>query len=257
MNILKTDKVGINFGDLWAVKDVSFQIDEQEIVGLIGPNGSGKTTFFNLISGMYRPTRGRIFLKDSEITNLLPNQIKEKGIARTFQSSRLCWELSVLDNVLEGLQSVWKSNWFTAVLKPEQSKKELIQGIEKALELLNYFNPDLVDKRFEQVKNIPHIDRRRIEICRGLISEPDLLLLDEPSAGLNNKETSEMMDHIGQIREKMDKVTIIIIEHDMSVISDVTNRVFVVNAGQEIASGKFFDVSQNPEVRTAYLGGGN
>lgn len=256
MNILKTDKVGINFGNLWAVKDVSFKIDEQEIVGLIGPNGSGKTTFFNLISGMYKPTRGHIFLRDFEITNLLPNQIKGKGIARTFQSSRLCWELSVLDNVLEGLQSVWKSNWLTAVLKPEQSEKELTQGIGKALELLNYFNPELVDKRFEQVKNIPHIDRRRIEICRGLISEPDLLLLDEPSAGLNNKETTEMMNHIGHIREKMEKISIIIIEHDMSVISDVTSRVFVFNAGREIAKGTFSEISRNPEVRAAYLGGG-
>lgn len=256
MNILKTDKVGINFGDLWAVKDIDFEIEENEILGLIGPNGSGKTTFFNLISGMYRPTKGRIFLRDSEITNLLPNQIREKGIARTFQSSRLCWELSVLDNVLEGLQSVWKSNWYTAVLKPEKSQRELTEGIEKALELLNYFNPELVDKRFEQVKNIPHIDRRRIEICRGLISDPDLLLLDEPAAGLNTKETTEMMKNIGNIREKMDKISIIIIEHDMSVISDVTNRVFVFNAGQEIAKGKFSEVSKNPEVRAAYLGGG-
>ena len=249
--------MGINFGELWAVSNVNFEINKNEIIGLIGPNGSGKTTFFNLISGMYRPTQGSAFFKDEEITNLLPNQIKERGLARTFQSSRLCWELSVLDNVLEGLQSKWKSTWFTSVLKPKKSEEELITGIEKALELLNYFNPDLVEKRFEQVKNIPHIDRRRIEICRGLIADPDLLLLDEPSAGLNNKETSEMMELIAHIREKTEKISIIIIEHDMSVISDVTDSVIVFNAGQEIARGKFADVSQNPEVRTAYLGGGN
>ena len=257
MSILKTENMGINFGELWAVRNVNFEINKNEIIGLIGPNGSGKTTFFNLISGMYRPTQGNAFFKDEEITNLLPNQIKKRGLARTFQSSRLCWELSVLDNVLEGLQSKWKSSWFTSVLKPKKSEEELIAGIEKALELLNYFNPELVEKRFEQVKNIPHIDRRRIEICRGLIAEPDLLLLDEPSAGLNNKETSEMMELIAHIREKMEKISIIIIEHDMSVISDVTDSVIVFNAGQEIARGKFTDVSQNPEVRTAYLGGGN
>lgn len=257
MCILKTKNMGINFGELWAVSNVSFEINKNEIIGLIGPNGSGKTTFFNLISGMYRPSRGSAFFKDEEITNLLPNQIRKKGLARTFQSSRLCWELSVLDNVLEGLQCKWKSSWFTSVLKPGKSEEELTTGIEKALELLNYFNPELVEKRFEQVKNIPHIDRRRIEICRGLISEPDLLLLDEPSAGLNNKETSEMMEHIALIREKREAISIIIIEHDMSVISDVTDSVVVFNAGQEIAKGKFSDVSQNPEVRAAYLGGGN
>ncbi len=257
MSILKTEKMGINFGNLWAVRNVSFEIGKKEIVGLIGPNGSGKTTFFNLISGMYKPTEGKVLIKEKETTNLLPNQIKGKGLARTFQSSRLCWELSVLDNVLEGLQSSWKSTWFDSVLRPEKSREELTMGIEKALDLLNYFNPELIDKRFEQVKNIPHIDRRRIEICRGLIAEPDLLLLDEPSAGLNTKETSEMMEHIGHIRKKMKDISIIIIEHDMAVISDVTDRVVVFNAGQEIARGKFSEVSKNPEVKSAYLGGGN
>lgn len=253
--LLYTDKVGINFGDLWAVKNIDFTVKEKEIIGLIGPNGSGKTTFFNLISGIYTPTKGKIYYKDKGITGLLPNQIKERGIARTFQSSRLCWDLSVLDNVLAGLQSEWETNWKTILFNIKKSDQEISDGIDKAINLLGYFNKDLIDKRFEQVKNIPHIDRRRIEICRALISEPDLLLLDEPSAGLNNEETSEMMKHIKNVQERNKKISIIIIEHDMSVISDVSGFVIVFNAGQEIARGKFEEISKDKNVRLAYLGG--
>jgi ABC-type branched-subunit amino acid transport system ATPase component len=253
--LLRTTNLSINFGNLWAVNDINFSIDNGEIVGLIGPNGSGKTTFFNLLSGIYRPTRGAVFLQNDNITNLYPHQIRERGIARTFQSSKLLWELSVIDNVLSGLYTKQKTTWLDAVLRPKKSNLELKLGIEKCLDLISYFNVDLIARRFEKAKNIPHIDRRRIEICRALVSDPAVLLLDEPSAGLNREETMSMMDDISRIKEKRQNVSIVIIEHDMSVISRVSGRVVALNYGRKIAEGTYFEVANNEEVRKAYLGG--
>lgn len=254
MTLLETKGLSINFGELWAVNNIDFQIAENETIGLIGPNGSGKTTFFNLISMIYKPTKGSIFLKGEDVTNLLPHQAREKGISRTFQSSKLLWSLSVLDNVLSGMYVKQKAGWFDLIFNKKLGEKETEEGIEKAFELLGFFNPELIDRRFDKAENIPHIDRRRLEICRALASNPALLLLDEPSAGLNREETKAMMDDIGKIRETQPGLSIIIIEHDMSVISGVSDRCFALNYGKKICEGCFSEVSANPEVRQAYLG---
>ncbi|HYG58057.1 MAG TPA: ABC transporter ATP-binding protein [Symbiobacteriaceae bacterium] len=255
MGLLQTQDVAINFGGLWAVNAVDFAIEPGEVVGLIGPNGSGKTTFFNLLTGIYQLSRGSIKFKGQEIGGQSPDAIRQMGIARTFQSSRLCWNLSVLDNVMSGLYSRQQTTWQDAIFRPRRVDAELKAGIEKALEYLSYFNEDLVSRCYERVKSIPHIDRRRIEICRAMVSEPALILLDEPSAGLNPEETTRMMEDIDRIRQRSPEVSIIIIEHDMDVMSEVTSRVVVFNAGKKIAEGSFAKVAEDEEVIRAYLGG--
>lgn len=255
MALLETKQASINFGGLWAVKDVDFAIEPGEIVGLIGPNGSGKTTFLNIISGIYQATKGKCYLKGEDITGLKPFKIFQKGISRTYQASRLCWDLSVADNILVGLYTSQKTGFLDTVLRPGKVNDEIHEGEQKAMDLLCYFNPDLVDKRYELTKNIPHIDRRRIEISRALIGEPAVLLLDEPTAGLNDEETMTMMEDIRKIKEKMQNISIIIIEHDMQVMREVPERIVVFNAGEKIAEGLYDDVVSDPGVVSAYLGG--
>lgn len=254
MDLLATKQLSIRFGGLWALKEVDFQVAADQIVGLIGPNGSGKTTFFNIVSGIYRPTEGNIYLDNKDVTGFPAYKNRQLGISRTFQTSRLWWNLSVLDNVLMGLYSRMKTNWFHAVFTPRRSDRILSESVENSLAILDYFNPALVAKRNEQVKNISHIDRRRIELCRALVSDPSVLLLDEPSAGLNPEETQEMMNDIVRIKRGNNRVAVVIIEHDMAVISGVTQRVTVFNAGRKIAEGTFSEVAERPEVIEAYLG---
>lgn len=255
MALLETQKTSINFGGLWAVKDVDFAIESGEVVGLIGPNGSGKTTFLNIISGIYRATRGKVYLKGEDITDLKPYQIYQKGISRTYQASRLCWDLSVADNVAIGLYTGQKSSLFDVLLRPGKCNDEIHTGIQTAMDLLSYFNPDLVDKRYVLTKNIPHIDRRRIEISRALVGRPSILLLDEPTAGLNEEETMTMMKDIQKIKDKISGIGIIIIEHDMQVMKEIPERIVVFNAGEKISEGVYNDVVNDPGVVRAYLGG--
>ncbi|MBC7324618.1 MAG: ABC transporter ATP-binding protein, partial [Moorella sp. (in: Bacteria)] len=178
-----------------------------------------------------------------------------KGISRIFQTNRLCLQLTVLDNMLLGLYSQQRTTWWQAIFQPGTSRRELQANIEKCCAVLAHFNPDLVKRCYDPVTTIPLIDRRRIEIARAIVGEPRLLLLDEPTAGLNAEETMQMIDDIGKIREGGRQISIIIIEHDMAVISRITDRVVVLNAGKKIAEGTFNEVSQNEQVRTAYLGG--
>lgn len=255
MALLETVELSINFGGLWAVKDVDFSIDKGQIIGLIGPNGSGKTTFLNIISGIYPASKGKCYLKGEEITNLAPYKTFQKGIARTYQSSRLCWDLSVVDNILVGLYTSQKSTLIDTIFRPGKVNSEISAGEQQAMDLLCYFNPDLVDKRYELTKNIPHIDRRRIEITRALIGGPAILLLDEPTAGLNEEETMTMMEDIRKIKEKMQDISIIIIEHDMLVMREVPERIVVFNAGEKIKEGVYDEVVNDPHVMSAYLGG--
>jgi ABC-type branched-subunit amino acid transport system ATPase component len=255
MALLKTSELSINFGGLWAVKDVDFEIEQKEIVGLIGPNGSGKTTFLNIISGIYKATKGQAWLDGQEISGLKPFQIYNKGISRTYQSSRLCWDLSVADNILIGLYKNQQSTFVDAIFQPKKVNKEIYDNLEEAMEMLSYFNPSLIDRRYDLTKNIPHIDRRRIEISRALIGSPKLLLLDEPTAGLNDEETMTMMWDIKKIKEKIKNIAIIIIEHDMKVMKEVPERIVVFNAGMKIAEGVYEDIVSDPAVVEAYLGG--
>jgi len=191
MEILKVEKLGINFGGLAALKDINFFVKEGEIVGLIGPNGSGKTTFFNLITGIYQLTSGNMFFNGEKITGLSPHEINKRGIARTFQNTRLFWSLSTLDNVLLGMHR-WESySCFVSMFGRNYTEKKLRENIEESITLLNYFSKELVDKMYQKVKDLSQADKKRVEICRALASRPKLLLLDEPSAGMNPQEPTE------------------------------------------------------------------
>ncbi|MDR3280474.1 MAG: ATP-binding cassette domain-containing protein [Synergistaceae bacterium] len=255
MALLETKNLSINFGGLWAVKDVDFFIDSGEIVGLIGPNGSGKTTFLNIISGIYRASKGAVTLRGEDITTLRPFEIFQKGIARTYQSSRLCWDLSVADNILMGLYTAQKSGVMDIILRPGKVNDEIYSALQECMDMLSYFNPEIFKRRYDLTKNIPHIDRRRIEICRALVGSPAVLMLDEPTAGLNDEETMRMMKDIHKIKQKIQDICIIIIEHDMKVMERVPERIVVFNAGQKIAEGAYRDIISDRDVINAYLGG--
>jgi len=254
VNVLQTEALTINFGGLKAVDAVDFTIKD-EVIGLLGPNGSGKTTFLNLLSGIYKPTSGKIVFEQADITGAGPNVVRKKGIARTFQTNRLCLNLSILDNLLLGLYSQQKATWWQSLLQPKRCNKELSRGIDKCLEILHHFNPSLVARAYEPITAIPLIDRRRIEIARSIVGSPRLLLLDEPTAGLNAEETSQIIGDIGKIRNGNEKISMIIIEHDMVVISSICHRVVVLNAGKKIADDCFSEVCKNEQVCKAYLGG--
>lgn len=254
VKVLKTEKVCINFGGLKAVDRLDFEIGD-ETVGLIGPNGSGKTTFLNIISGIYRPSAGRVIFGGEELNSFTPDAIRKKGISRTFQTNRLCMNLSVIDNLLLGLYCEQKTSWWQAIFNRSMAMQEINRGIDRCFEAIAVFNPEIVDRAYELISTIPLIDRRRIEIARAIVGRPKLLLLDEPTAGLNKEETHQMIEDITKIRDSGERISIIIIEHDMSVISKISDRVVCLNVGQKIAEGSFEEVSQNENVCMAYLGG--
>jgi ABC-type branched-subunit amino acid transport system ATPase component len=255
LKLFRCEGLTKHFGGLIAVDRVNFEASEGEIVGLIGPNGAGKTTLFNLITGVYQPDEGRFMLRDEGLTGLMPHQIKKKGISRTFQQSRLVLGLSVYDNLFIGMLESFRSGFFDTLIRRSQFKKELFQGIEKANKLLGQFNEELIDKGFTPVSDISQIDRRRLEICRALATEPALLLLDEPSAGMSPEESIELMDDIRRVRENYyQRLSIILVEHDMVVIEGITDRVVALNYGKKIAEGRFEEVSRNEELKEAYLG---
>lgn len=255
LGILKIDKLGINFGGLVALKDIELSLKQGEILGLIGPNGSGKTTFFNLITGIYKPTKGSIIFNNKNIVGLSPNQINNLGISRTFQNTRLFWNLSTLDNVLLGMHR-WESyNWTVSMFGKNFINKKIEKNIEESTNILSCFNTELVDKMYHRVQDLSQADKKRIEICRSLASKPKILLLDEPSAGMNPEETAKLMDDIKMIKGKNKDLSIIIIEHDMKVIKGITQRVIVFNHGLKIFEGSFQEASEDKEVLKAYLGG--
>jgi len=256
MEILRTEKISINFGGLVAVKEVDFSVKEGEVVGLIGPNGSGKTTFFNLITGIYKPTSGNIFFNEKNIAGLPPHEVTKKGIARTFQNTRLFWDLSALDNVLLGMHRWQSISWFNSMFRRNYTAQRLRKNVEEVFNLVNDFvGKELVDRMYQKVRDLSQADKKRVEICRALASRPKLLLLDEPSAGMNPEETVELMEDIKKIKKKNAKIDIIIIEHDMRVIKGITQNVVVFNYGEKIFEGTFEDASANKGVREAYLGG--
>ncbi len=250
---LETKDLSIHFGGLVAVDRVSCTVGN-EVLGLIGPNGSGKTTFLNLISGIYRPSDGRMVFNGKDIAAEKPHTIRKMGIARTFQTNRLCTRITVLDNMLLGLFSKQKTRWYDVVFNQKNHYTELKENIETCLEALAHFNEELIERKDELIETIPLIDRRRIEIARALVSNPTLLLLDEPTAGLNPEETISLIKDIQKIRDSREEISIIFIEHDMTVISTVADRVIVLNAGGIIAEGTFSEISKSEVVRTAYLG---
>jgi branched-chain amino acid transport system ATP-binding protein len=244
----------MNFGGLYALADINIDVYENEAVGLIGPNGSGKTTFFNVITGIYQATGGSFYFMDQALLGKETYEIAKLGISRTYQSSRLCLDLSLLDNILIGMYNSQTTGYFTTLFNRKRLITEVRQFKARAVELLNIFNPELIDRLFNPVGELPQIDRRRVEICRAMAGQPKIILLDEPSAGMTPDETKELMDDIKKVRSSMADVSIIIVEHDMNVISSVSERVIAINFGKEIARGTFEEVSNHPEVKEAYLG---
>ncbi|NPA10697.1 MAG: ABC transporter ATP-binding protein [Epsilonproteobacteria bacterium] len=249
--MLKVKNVTKKFGGVTAIKDVSFQVKPMEIFGLIGPNGAGKTTLFNIISGVLEPSEGKIIFKDEDITGISPLKIVQKGISRTFQNIRLFSSLSVLENVLIGFNTHYEYNFFEALFRlPRFFKEEKIYK-EKAMEILRYLN---IEKYADyNAKALSYGNQRKVEIARALATEPDLLLLDEPAAGMNPKETDELADTVFKLRSEKEK-TILFIEHDMKFVQKIADRVLVLDYGKTIFEGKPADMMKNEQVIHAYLG---
>lgn len=252
--LLSTKDLSIHFGGLVAVDKVNIDVKRNTIMGLIGPNGSGKTTIFNMITGLYVPTSGNIQFNGDSLIGKPTHEIARRGVARTFQASRLCLDLSVLDNVFIGMHPRMKQGLTETLFNRKLVMQEVGEGGEKALNLLHIFNPELVKRAGEPAGKLPQIDRRRVEICRAIAMNPRLLLLDEPSAGMTPEEITELMSDIRKVQEATTDITIIIVEHVMSVIRSITDYVVVLNFGRKIAEGSFQEVSNNQEVREAYLG---
>jgi ABC-type branched-subunit amino acid transport system ATPase component len=253
-NLLITKDLTIHFGGLVAVDHVDIEVKRNTIMGLIGPNGSGKTTIFNMITGLYTPTSGEIFFNGESLIGKPAHEIARKGVARTFQTSRLCLDLSVLDNVFIGMHSRQRQGLFSAVFNRKLVAEEVGEAREKAFFLLNTFNPELVKRAGEPAGRLPQIDRRRVEICRAMAADPRLLLLDEPSAGMTPEEIEELMADIRKVQQASTDITIVIVEHVMSVIRSITEHVVVLNFGRKIAEGSFHEVASRQEVLEAYLG---
>lgn len=251
MALLEVKNLGINFGGLRAVDGVNFDIEKGELFGLIGPNGAGKTTVFNLLTGVYKPTAGTIKLDSEDIVGKSPSQICQSGIARTFQNIRLFKNMTVLENVKAAFHNKVKYSLLSSFLHDPSYSSGEKEMDEEALELLKVFELDSL--AHELACNLPYGDQRKLEIARALATNPKILLLDEPAAGMNPYETVELMDTIKLIREKYD-ITILLIEHDMKVVSGICERILVLNFGTELVSGLPDQVLNHPEVITAYLG---
>ncbi len=249
--ILKCDKITMQFGGLVAVNQFSVEIREHMIFGLIGPNGAGKTTAFNMITGNLKPTSGKIYFYDRDITGIKPHKTVHLGMARTFQNIRLFSNLSVLENVLTGYHHKLKYNLFDVVLRTPRFYKYEKEMKENGMQLLESVR--LADKANFKASELPYGERRKVEIARALATGPKLLLLDEPAAGMNPQETTDLMYFIQEIKDKFD-LTVFLIEHDMKFVMNLCETIAVLDHGVKIAEGKPEEIRRNPDVIKAYLG---
>jgi len=251
MSLLETKNIGITFGGLRAVDNFSISIEPGELVGLIGPNGAGKTTIFNMLTGVYLPTEGNIYIDGKLVNGHKPYQIVASGLGRTFQNIRLFADLTVIENIKIAFHKDMKYSTFEGVFRLPRFWKEESYITTKALELLALF--DMESDAENLAKNLPYGKQRKLEICRALATNPKLLLLDEPAAGMNPQETKELMETIHFIREKF-KVAILLIEHDMNLVMGICERLVVIDYGMIIAKGTPAEIKTNKKVIEAYLG---
>jgi len=251
--LLQTDRLRKEFGGLVAVDDVDFTVPTNSIVSLIGPNGAGKTTFFNMLTGVYKPTEGRVIFAGEDMTGKPPHAFTQRGIGRTFQNIRLFQNMTALENVLVGMHVRLKGNLFEALLRTPRVKREEKEARERARELLEFSGL----RRRDSVigRNLSYGDQRRLEVARALATQPKLLLLDEPTAGMNPQETADFTKFVARLREEQ-KLSVLLIEHDMRVVMEISDRVTVLDYGGKIAEGTPQEIQKNERVIEAYLGAG-
>lgn len=252
--VLEVTNLSIRFGGLVAVAEVDLALDRSEVLCIIGPNGAGKSTLFNLISGIYRPSSGKVLLDGRDITGWPAHKIAGAGIARTFQSSRLFNDLTLVDNVVIGMHTRTRAGVLDALLRPGKARAELAEAAERASELIRGISPHLHARRHMLAGALPQADRRRLEIARALASEPKVIMLDEPSSGMDDRDTDALMEDVRRVMAERPGLSFLIIEHDMRLVAALPHRVAVIDYGRKIADGRFAEVRLMPRVQEAYLG---